>query len=390
MKYSFYNVIRPYRNDFVLYNAFSENHIFISTELYNLFFNGDISIREIEEKHPSLYRDLCNRGFLVESDVDEPKEFIEKFISEGDVDTCSNYNLIINPTLDCNLRCWYCYESHKKESEISENVMKGINAYVQSLIRKQNIKLFTLSFFGGEPLMKFRKIILPLIKRTSDLCHDNEVSFNVHFTTNAVLLTPTVIDCMCDANIDFSVQVPFDGNEYYHNKTKGSNLKLGSYRRTIDNVLYGISKGIVFVIRCNCTLDNIDSFKELVDEFAEISDKSCIVFSIQIVWQETITQNLRQKEKELYKYIFDKGFNKLSSSIPPAKCYADNSNIMMVAFTNVLQMIFRLIIEKELLKKMERFFTTISIKNDAILCIIYHAVLGVNCFLYVMCVHNIN
>jgi|GEM_PF-657889 hypothetical protein len=332
MKYSYYNIIEPYGKDYVLYNTLTEKFMFISCELYHLFFNKEISVRTIREKHPNLYEDLETLGFIVDNRIDEPKRYIERLKHNGDIETCDNYNLIINPTLDCNLRCWYCYESLKKGSTINENLIKGIEIFIQNLINKPIIKQFTLSFFGGEPLLKFKKVIQPLITKASDLCRKKEVAFNVHFTTNAILLIPAIIENICAAQINLSVQVPFDGNECFHNKTKASNVKLGSYKRTINNVLYGISKGISFVIRCNCTLENIESFKDLVNEFSEIHDKNYVVFSIQIIWQEEKSQILRQKEKELYDYVFEKGFNKFRSSIPPVKCYADNCNSLVINY----------------------------------------------------------
>lgn len=161
MKYSYYNILRPYGEVYVLYNTFTEKFIFINNELYNLFFCKEIPVRIIQEKHPNLYNDLENSGFIVQDELDEPRRYIEELKYKGDVETCDQYNLIINPTLDCNLRCWYCYESLKKGSIISENLINGIEIFIQNLICKPNIKLFTLSFFGGEPLLKFKKLFYP-------------------------------------------------------------------------------------------------------------------------------------------------------------------------------------------------------------------------------------
>lgn len=129
-----------------------------------------------------------------------------------------------------------------------------------------------------------------------------------------------------------SAQVPFDGNEIYHNEIKSPKYGFNSYRKALDNVLYGVSKGYPFVIRCNCTSRNIDSFSELVDEFSNVSNRDLVVFSVQTVWQEEQTSEIRRKESDLYNYIFSKGFNKHKTFIPLPKCYADNRNSVVVNY----------------------------------------------------------
>ena len=85
------------------------------------------------------------------------------------------FHLMINPTLDCNLHCWYCYEKHVKGSSISTDIMNGILGLIsKNCIGQRNIKKLILSFFGGEPLLEFdsvRKIIL----HSSECCEKKNI-----------------------------------------------------------------------------------------------------------------------------------------------------------------------------------------------------------------------
>lgn len=62
-------------------------------------------------------------------------------------------------TADCNLRCKYCYITHKSDSKVMDfEVAKKFIDYIldTSLIRKQ--EAVVLDFIGGEPLIEVELI----------------------------------------------------------------------------------------------------------------------------------------------------------------------------------------------------------------------------------------
>lgn len=61
---------------------------------------------------------------MVEDDVVEENKVIDTWKAADK--NRDSYNIFINPTLDCNLHCWYCYEKHIKHSLLDEKVMAFI------------------------------------------------------------------------------------------------------------------------------------------------------------------------------------------------------------------------------------------------------------------------
>jgi len=67
-------------------------------------------------------------------------------------------NLTILPTEQCNFRCFYCYESFKlgkMSKETSDSILKLVQK------RASTLKILTIGWFGGEPLMA-KDIVLSL------------------------------------------------------------------------------------------------------------------------------------------------------------------------------------------------------------------------------------
>lgn len=103
MKKSIYNTyLHPTENSTVIYNALTDTTIVIPDKII-----CDTNILDLNE---SLLSKLVTEGFIVDDIVDERDEFIKSALAIEKNDT--SFHLIINPTINCNFHCWYCYESH--------------------------------------------------------------------------------------------------------------------------------------------------------------------------------------------------------------------------------------------------------------------------------------
>ena len=157
----------PYEGKYALYNSFQQKVIFIDPELKELLQAGITEgIDNLGQLHPSFFEYLTNNKFLVSDEINEIEE-LKKISKEVD-DNYKNYMLIINPTMNCNFKCWYCYETHIKESRLAYEEIEKIKKFINAYASKEKLENFTLSFFGGEPLLYFERNVVPIIDHFTD------------------------------------------------------------------------------------------------------------------------------------------------------------------------------------------------------------------------------
>lgn len=328
VKWNMYNsFFRSDKNKYILFNCSTNNLIYVTTELKELIVNNIKNIYKLELIHSQLYQDLKNKDFIVPKEFNETNDAI--FRIQNNPDYSKFFELIINPTLNCNLKCWYCYESHIKNSIINDRTLKSIMLFIKHKVESSEIKEIMISFFGGEPLIEFNRTIWPIIEFTQELCSKNKKSLHICFITNAVLLTKEIIDKLYLNGLYCTFQVPFDGNEEYHNKTKRYANGKGTFNKIIDNVMYGLSKGNRFIIRCNYTSKNIHSFDELISIFtkytAECFKYDQLKFTYHKIWQEEKTVEIENVVSEI-----EKSVNLLDVTFDI--CYADRKNSIVINY----------------------------------------------------------
>ncbi len=284
MKWSKYNsIINTIDKKHILYNCVTNKIIIFTDELKVLISQN--KLETIKLIHPDFYTSLIDNYFIIAKDIDEVKEAIQN--REKELNSEDYFSLTVNPTMDCNLRCWYCYETHKKNSHINEETMSSIKKLLENKVENSQLKTLELSFFGGEPLLEFKKTVYSLINFTHDLCKDHKIKLNIGFTTNGVLLTSNITNYLSSLDRYIYLQVPFDGNKKLHNEIKKTLNGKGSYDIILRNIKCAIRKNLHVNIRCNYNINNLDSFIDLIDEFKDMDKKyyDSFHFSFQPVWQ---------------------------------------------------------------------------------------------------------
>lgn len=276
MKRSLYNSIIPLNTKLsLLYNAATDKFLVHKQGLLDCEWSS-------ENISSSLYATLKEGGFIVDDNRDERLEFIQTVVQSNN--HTNSFHIIINPTLMCNFRCWYCYEEHKL-SKMGIETIDHIRKFIHNLvIQKKNL---TISFFGGEPLIYYTEIWKPIIEYAKSECASNNLSFECNATSNGFLFTKKIIAELSQLNFNY-VQITLDGNEPLHNKIRYTADKHGSYRKIISNIILLVRYGISVILRFNYTPDNIESIKDVAMEFSELSkeQRDLIHVSLHRVWQE--------------------------------------------------------------------------------------------------------
>jgi len=160
-KISRYNIEVKYTNGMLLYNALTD-------ALLPVDFKDCAEIETLMEhplkfssKYPDLYIAFKRLGFFVDSGFDELAYI--KLQNKRRIYAHNNYRITINPTLDCNLKCWYCsvgYAGAKHNRErMSDETVDALNNHIQDLATQQKAQFILLDWFGGEPLMYYDEVI---------------------------------------------------------------------------------------------------------------------------------------------------------------------------------------------------------------------------------------
>lgn len=334
MKPSIYNsAIEISDKHTLLFNALSGKFVIVKDEKVVL---DEHSLTVAEESNRSLFRQLVDGGMAVEDSVDEVAA-LRKIIDETDNDN-TGFTLHINPTLDCNFRCWYCYEKHLENSLMSGEVMSAVRKFIAQTIRDNDeLKAFHIGFFGGEPLLGFDDVVKPLIEFTAAECERKEIRLSVNFTSNGALLTPEMTEFLCGYNSSF--QITLDGYRDSHDKTRFFKGGIGSYDTIFSNVIGLAKKKIHVILRVNYTEKNVPGIGSLVDDLANVDDEAreYIRVDFQRVWQERNgqTDEAEAKVKEYRRRTRELGYVVLANYIPrnvTDSCYGDKKSHVLINY----------------------------------------------------------
>lgn len=279
---------------------------------------------------PNYYKEMKNAGFIIDTDFDELAYFklMNNVCIYGNLGT----HLTINPTLDCNLKCWYCSTEYAKavhNGGMSDKTVNAIKKHIEHLISEEKTPHLHLDWFGGEPLMYFNKVIVPISEHAYILTQENNLHFTQHATTNASLMDEDMIRKMNKLHFT-SYQITLDGNEEHHNLIKHQENGKGTFKTVINNInmLADYIPEVKIILRINYDRKTLYGIEDIIPMITENAKKKIIV-DFQRVWQ------VHCKEKELeqlkkVKHLFeDNGLHSGFWTYNPHKfhrCYADRLN----------------------------------------------------------------
>ena len=339
LKLNRYNFVFDNNGQTIFYNISNNQLLFLTPELEELILRHQDNLIQLEEIHPELYNELRNREFIVDSNVDEVQTVIDHWNAKETDDT--HLTITILPTLNCNLRCWYCYEKHQPGTVMKEDVREKVFKLMERAVSNNRLKNLNLDFFGGEPLLGFRNIVLPILKRANELCSLHHVDLTAYFTTNGVLLNETVVEAL--RGIDFATpptfQITLDGNREQHDKTRGTADGKPTYETIIANIHKVLRAGMFVNARLNYTKDNADTLTDIIQEFESLPEeiKKNIRFDFQQVWQDMSHTDARNRAREAMEYYKKKNLCvSIERNYNADRCYADYENKLVVNYNGDL------------------------------------------------------
>ncbi len=330
-----FNSVVPYQGDYLLYNSFSNKFLVIKPLLRDLLLAArHESVDDLQTVHPAFYKALKGGGFVVDESRDEVDE-VKKISTLVDMDE-SLFRLTINPTMNCNFKCWYCYETHIKKSRMAADIIQRTNAFITKTAASGKLKVFHLSWFGGEPLLYFEDIMLPILQHFTHTCQQYNLARGSNITTNGYLITEPMIMQLKEHAVS-SIQITLDGNQAAHDQVRYVSKNKGSYQEIIRNIGLLLRHQMAVTMRINYTVQNILSCLDIIKDLTELSEaeKSYLLVDFHRVWQEDNSDSLSDALPQVIAAFKKEGFH-INSHYSPNNvvnsCYADKKNSAVINF----------------------------------------------------------
>ncbi|GHT18808.1 radical SAM/SPASM domain-containing protein [Bacteroidia bacterium] len=336
MKYSQFNSIIPYGEKYALYNTYEDKVIFLEPQLKDILLGTTQAVDNLKKIHPDFYNYLLSNKFLVPKETDE-LEKIKKLAHKID-DNNQIYELTINPTVNCNFRCWYCYETHE-HSQMSSETIARVNQLIHNKISDKDLKNFSIAFFGGEPLLYFDKVVIPITDKSIETCKTYNKKLSVGFTTNGYLINDKFINYFNDRQTKPHFQITLDGYRENHDRVRYVSKTKGSYALIINNIKKLINNQMFVRLRINYTDDNVEDTYKIAEDFSDIKGeilKEYLLVDYHRVWQNTKIDDINMIVGKNMRIIKSKGLRVKSSSYNSENvkgaCYADKRNSAVINY----------------------------------------------------------
>ncbi|WP_455664570.1 radical SAM protein [Phocaeicola sp.] len=324
-----YNYYIPYEGNIICMNGITGSVFSLKKNEFD-FMKRLMNDEILQEKYPQLTHKFIRTRFLTTSMNDEKnhlKELHKRANNNG------VWYLILNPTQDCNFRCWYCYEKHPK-GWMQPEIMDRIKQLVNHIFAEGEIKHFRLSWFGGEPLLYFDEVIYPLSIYIKQCAEKYNINFSNSITTNGFLLTKEIINKCKEVDLN-SFQITLDGDRDSHNKIRNQRGE-PSFDRILQNCIDLTSNYTKSIIQLRINYNT----KSIQHDFSTILDsipqrlRSQFYIQFQRIWQTIENEGNDDDVKK----VLDENFAKLKSSgfnlsvdtnyrvFKGILCYADRMN----------------------------------------------------------------
>lgn len=281
-KVSNYNYIIDYKGKKLFFNGVKGSGMCMSMQEWDNTLVLLENLLKFGQEYPTEFDMFINMGYLVDEEMDELAYL--KHMNKVATYKNRSYQLFINPTLECNFQCWYCYEEHNK-GHMTKDTIEAIKKHIKRKVESHEISSLTIGWFGGEPLLYFEEVVYPISKFAESVCRENNIPFFNSATTNAYCINKKMAENMKDIGL-YGFQITLDGNQERHDKIRNCNGE-PTYNQIIKNInlLFSVIPDARITLRIN--YDNVtfnSNMEDLLQEFPA-SIRPFMFIDLHRVWQ---------------------------------------------------------------------------------------------------------
>ncbi len=247
--------------------------------------------------------------------------------------------LTIAPTLRCNFKCGYCYES-QQPSTMNEETEKALLAFGERHLKRSQRLMIT--WFGGEPTL-----CLPIIERLQagfrDLSSKHGVAvYPAGIVTNGYLLDAKTSQKLKDLGVR-QAQVTLDGPRQVHDSRRKLHSGKDTFQRIIGN-LKESAGNLSILVRINLDRRNAEHGYEVVEILEREGLLSSVnVYFAQVTATDGVCADVRDRclsgrefsatVVELYKKLLADDFDKIAypQSSSGGYCTADSDSSFVIS-----------------------------------------------------------
>jgi len=226
MKWSKYNILfKSKKHGYLIYNTLTNALASIEPETYKLFENlknENLNINDINNNE--LKTQLVDAKFIVENDE---VEFLKLKYAKQKIRFRDDWlGLTIAPTLHCNFACIYCFEKSRPPIYMTDNIEEALISFIKG----KNPNNLKLTWYGGEPLMDFKRI-KSITKKIKEL----DFGLHVKIISNGYLITKKKVTQFEKLNIK-SIQITLDGMRETHDNRRPLVNGKGTFDKIVENI----------------------------------------------------------------------------------------------------------------------------------------------------------
>lgn len=281
----------------ILYNCYSGGIIKIENEFLQCIEKSLIS--KLDNK---IITQLFNNGFIVSKNIDEYRRVKNEF--QMNLNTKQNMvTYVIAPTLRCNLNCEYCFQKNYRDNKCQDISNETLDNIIEFIIKSNknnpNLKYIKISWFGGEPLLCYDKII-KFSKIIKQKLKDIDVKLMSGIVTNGVLLDEQKLLSLIDEANLMHLQITVDGEVDTYCLKKQTTPEI--YERVINNIILS-TKFIKTVVRLNSDKTNYKELTRLSEKlYSKVKNKDNLKIHFAQLRNYNNTQEMINEYFDDYEY----------------------------------------------------------------------------------------
>lgn len=227
---------------------------------YNLLTHEMIAVNIKELELPETKKYLVENWYLVPIKHDDQQLVDEcrAVLTLMDSWPRKIHAFHIFTTLDCNARCFYCFEKRLPGSDMTLKTADRVIEYMREQADGDPIKIV---WFGGEPLFNY-----PIIDYITDGLRKKGLHFESDMISNGLLFNNTLIKNAKHLWNIKSIQITLDGTRQIYNRIKAYVTdEADPFERVLQNIKGLLQEKIKVLIRLNVGLHNYSDIQKLVD-----------------------------------------------------------------------------------------------------------------------------